>query len=253
MSTDDSNSYAVRRANQTLLRMRHRIEAPNDASLAAFLGTSPKNVSNWRARGSIPRWALLQFAAATGVTLGWLSDLTGDVFDFDDVPLPSDESRPKRIVAPISESGAIDNEFVFIRHYDATGSMGEGIENGDDNIKHYNAYRRPFWQREIGFPPEECFSMDLQGSSMSPFLTDRHIPVFHREEDAKYDSVYVFRFGGENFVKKLQRIPGQGLLVSSYDTSLETWTIPDDESEAAQDRDFKVIGRLVFKQLGERV
>jgi phage repressor protein C with HTH and peptisase S24 domain len=46
--------------------------------------------------------------------------------------------------------------------------------------------------------------------------------------------------------KKLQRIPGEGVLVSSYDKSSETWMIKDDEEEN-QENDFLVIGRLVFK------
>ncbi|HEX9391500.1 MAG TPA: S24 family peptidase [Usitatibacteraceae bacterium] len=143
-------------------------------------------------------------------------------------------------------------EFVCIRHYDVIASMGTGIENGDEAIKQWNAYRRSFWLKEIGYPPGECFSTDLDGVSMSPFLTDRHVPIFHRESEVLHDSVYVFRQHGKNFVKKLQRIPGEGIMVSSYDKTLETWMVRGDKEEN-QEEDFIVIGRLVFKQLGERV
>jgi phage repressor protein C with HTH and peptisase S24 domain len=53
-----------------------------------------------------------------------------------------------------------------------------------------------------------------------------------------FDSVYFFRVDGEGFVKRLQRIPGEGLRVLSSNQSYETWTIKPD-------MDFEVLGRVI--------
>lgn len=53
------------------------------------------------------------------------------------------------------------------------------------------------------------------------------------------DSVYFFRVGDEGFVKRLQRIPGQGLRVLSANRdNYEPWTV-------TPDMDFQVLGRVL--------
>lgn len=159
---------------------------------------------------------------------------------------------PLAAIRDVLASRNIDaNSFVFIRHYDVKASAGLGHDNADasEEIKQYNAFRRTFWQREMGLSPDECFSMDVTGTSMYPFLTERHVPIFHEEQSVSTESVYAFRYQKELFVKRLDRVPGEGLVVRSEDPKVKTWTI----SDHGGDQDFKVIGRLVFKQLGEKV
>jgi transcriptional regulator with XRE-family HTH domain len=54
-----------------------------------------------------------------------------------------------------------------------------------------------------------------------------------------FDAVYFFRVGHEGFIKRLQRIPGEGLRVLSANRDhYEPWTIKPD-------MDFQVIGRVL--------
>jgi phage repressor protein C with HTH and peptisase S24 domain len=60
-----------------------------------------------------------------------------------------------------------------------------------------------------------------------------------------YDAVYFFRVGNEGFIKRLQRIPGEGLRVLSANRDhYEPWTI-------RPDMDFQVIGRVLKVWRGE--
>ena len=59
-----------------------------------------------------------------------------------------------------------------------------------------------------------------------------------------FDSVYFFRIEGEGFVKRLQRIPGEGLRVLSSNAAYESWTIKPD-------MDFEVLGRVIKAWVSE--
>lgn len=71
-----------------------------------------------------------------------------------------------------------------------------------------------------------------------PLLVDRGITT------VDFDGVYFFRVGEEGFIKRLQRIPGQGILVISDNTKYRDWTI-------AANSDFEVFGKVVKAWRGE--
>lgn len=53
-----------------------------------------------------------------------------------------------------------------------------------------------------------------------------------------HEGIFFFRVGNEGFIKRLQRIPGQGILVISDNGKYRDWTINSDS-------DFEVIGKIV--------
>lgn len=53
-----------------------------------------------------------------------------------------------------------------------------------------------------------------------------------------FDAIYFFRVGDEGFIKRLQRIPGNGLLAISENSSYRDWTI-------TPEMDFEVFGRVI--------
>jgi phage repressor protein C with HTH and peptisase S24 domain len=175
---------------------------------------------------------------ATKCSLVWLAAGEGD-------PYPSAHlARDQRATYSVEVE-----DIVRIRFFDARASAGLGIENTDATVSRFNYFRREWWQREIGLPAEECFSLEISGTSMLPVLSENHVPIFHQEDEAIIDSIYVFRQDGEVFVKNIDRVPGRGLIARSEDASAGTWQINPKDSQ----QDFKIIGRLVFKQLGERI
>lgn len=71
-----------------------------------------------------------------------------------------------------------------------------------------------------------------------PLLVDRGV------NSVEFETVYFFRVGDEGFIKRLQRIPGQGIRVISDNKIYEAWTI-------TKDMDFEVFGRVLKIWRGE--
>jgi hypothetical protein len=75
-------------------------------------------------------------------------------------------------------------------------------------------------------------SMSGMFNAGDPILVDRGIT------DVDVDSIYFFRVGNEGFIKRIQRIPGIGLVVISENKSYREWTI-------TPDMDFEVFARVI--------
>ena len=71
-----------------------------------------------------------------------------------------------------------------------------------------------------------------------PLLVDRGVT------SVEFDAIYFFRVGEEGFVKRLQRIPGNGLLVISENQSYRDWSV-------TKDMDFEVFARVIKVWRGE--
>ena len=81
-------------------------------------------------------------------------------------------------------------------------------------------------------------SMKGMFNSGDPLVIDRGTT------SVEYDAVYFFRVADEGFIKRLQRIPGEGLRVLSENKKYESWTIKPD-------MDFEVFGRVLKAWQGE--
>lgn len=81
-------------------------------------------------------------------------------------------------------------------------------------------------------------SMKGMFNSGDPLVIDSGV------KSVDYDAVYFFRVADEGFIKRLQRIPGQGLVVLSQNDAYKDWVI--DKS-----MDFEVFGRVVKAWQGE--
>lgn len=81
-------------------------------------------------------------------------------------------------------------------------------------------------------------SMKGMFNSGDPLVVDRGVTT------VEFDAVYFFRVGEEGFIKRLQRIPGEGLRVLSENKKYESWTI-------REGMDFEVFGRVLKAWQGE--
>jgi len=68
--------------------------------------------------------------------------------------------------------------------------------------------------------------------SRDPLIVDASVKT------VDYDGVYFFRVGDEGFIKRLQRIPGKGLLAISENRAYKEWVID-------KTMDFEVFGRVL--------
>lgn len=147
------------------------------------------------------------------------------------------------IEAPADTYKENNNREVFtIPQYGTGGAMGLGLVLPDQPGQIMKWDVTPEWI-EKNIPTNTgkknlCivtgFGDSMKGmfNSGDPLIVDRGVT------SVDYDAVYFFRVGDEGFIKRLQRIPGKGILVISKNTDYRDWYI-------TKDMDFEVFGRVL--------
>lgn len=120
---------------------------------------------------------------------------------------------------------------VTLSQYNTGGSMGHGLRLVDQpgTIKSWNVDKE--WIRlNVKHHTSDanlCIVTGFGDSMLGmynpgdPLLVDKGVTT------CDFDGVYFFRVGDEGFIKRLQRIPGQGILVISENSKYRDWTITD--------------------------
>lgn len=136
-----------------------------------------------------------------------------------------------------------------IRQYDTGGAMGSGLVLHDQpglihswsvsedwlrlNVRHYTSASNLCIVTGFGDSMRPVFNPG------DPLLVDRGV------SKVDFDGMYFFRVGDEGFIKRLQRVPGEGIRVLSANRdNYDPWTIKPD-------MDFQVLGRVLKVWCGE--
>ena len=136
----------------------------------------------------------------------------------------------------------LDNETIVINKFDTGGRMGKGLTLHDqpgliDQIrvtkewlhKNVSAYSS---DKNLCVVTGFGDSMKPTYNSGDPLIVDLGVKV------VEFDAVFFFRIGEEGFIKRLQRIPGQGLTAKSDNPLYDSWVI-------TEDMDFEIFGRVL--------
>lgn len=136
----------------------------------------------------------------------------------------------------------IDNDIVVIDKFDTGGKMGTGLTLHDqpgliDQIR----VTKEWLHKNVSAHTSDknlCVVTGF-GDSMKPtynpgdpLIVDLGVKI------VTFDAVFFFRVGEEGFIKRLQRIPGQGLTAKSDNPLYDSWVIKDD-------MDFEIFGRVL--------
>lgn len=100
------------------------------------------------------------------------------------------------------------------------------VEWLNKNVKSYTSIENLCLLTAFGDAMQPLFSAG------DPLLVDTGV------SNVLADGIYFFRVEGEGFVKRLQRVPGEGVRVLSSNPAYEAWTVKPE-------MDFEVLGRVV--------
>lgn len=161
---------------------------------------------------------------------------------------PSNTGRAELTRGPakvhlLPTSSSYGRDDIEIVHWDTGGAMGRGVVLKDQpgviqswrvtpdwiekNVRHYSAVKNLCVVTGFGDSMRPMFNPG------DPLLVDIGVRT------VDFDGVYFFRVDQEGFVKRLQRIPGEGIRVLSANReNYEAWTIK-------KDMDFEVFGRVL--------
>jgi hypothetical protein len=204
--------------------------------IAAVMVESSATLTNWKSRG-ISKDGAIKAERIFGCSVNWLMTGEGDP----DGSGGSDP-RPGKPGARLSvvPKGAPD---VLIPQFNTGGAMGKGLILRDQPGVIQSWRVSPEWiqknVRSFSATQNLCIVTGF-GDSMKPmFNPGDPLLVDIGVREVEYDAIYFFRVGEEGFIKRLQRIPGEGLRVLSANRdNYESWTVKSD-------MDFEVFGRVL--------
>lgn len=140
-----------------------------------------------------------------------------------------------------------DPHQITIHQYETGGAMGNGVVLRDQPgiIKSWAVSEEWLQKNARSYTaPKNLALVTGFGDSMrglfepgDPLLVDTGV------KSVDFDGVYFFRVDDEGFIKRLQRIPGQGLVAISENKAYRDWTINPT-------MDFEVFGRVIKAWIG---
>lgn len=216
------------------------------------LNVETNNISNWKKRG-VPKGRAAEIAAALGTTSDYLLQIPGALKDagtpldfgaYVDASEGIEESPDRRIASRrATDLGAsTGNEIVIPQYHGIGGSMGAGLILRDQPGEIQGWRVTPEWISKNVKNFTGAFNLRIVtgfGDSMRPLYNPGDpLLVDSGVKTVDFDSIYFFRIGDEGFIKRLQRVPGQGLLAISENKSYRDWTI-------TPDMDFEVFARVI--------
>ena len=195
--------------------------------LADAAGVTEGAVSQWFNGGNIACENCIAIGPLLGISGKWLFDGKG--------------SRNSSASHEVAQT-LVDESGYTISEYDASGSMGTGLILRDQSGSIKNWRVSSDW---VGKNVKSYSSIDNLcivtgfGDSMRPmFNSGDPLLLDSGVKSVEFDAVYFFRVGDEGFIKRLQRIPGDGIRAISENKSYESWTI-------REDMDFEIFGQVL--------
>jgi len=202
-------------------RLRESISSHSLRGFSRLCGLSEATLRSYLSGDTFPtldRLALISSAA--GVEPEWLA--FGGHKDEEPAELPGME------------------DYAFVPLYDAQCSAGDGSWNENSRVLTYICFTR-YSLRKQGLTPDHLSAIRIDGDSMEPVLNGGDtVLIDHTRTAIKGEGIYVLRFDGHLYAKRLQR-NFDGVVIISENKHYQPVTVPRDRLD-----ELEVIGRAVW-------
>lgn len=132
--------------------------------------------------------------------------------------------------------------FVHVPLFDIKGSTGKAAFDDVSSVLAMQPFDAGFIRQGLNIEHNDIALSAMVGVSMEPWLHARDtLLTDRRDTQVLNEGIHIVGLDGALLVKKLQRLPGKVLRVSSHNPAYEPFDIHDMESSS---RDFAVIGRV---------
>jgi len=230
-------------------------------ALADLVGVSKGTISQWESGDYSPGGQnLLNLAKSLAVSPDWLisgKELTKSIgLDPEGVGMKAaalsqmmtGEPRqpyPKTPEQPATGAPAFSDEYALIPVYDVKAAAGHGATVQTEDVVDTLVFKREWIHQTLHANPNDLYLIAVQGESMTPTLHPGDMILVDRRTESTIgaDGVYVLRMGDSLLVKRVQRLPGRTLRISSDNPAYQSFELPLD---SANDDDLAIIGRVVW-------
>ena len=214
----------------------------SQSELARRLNLSPQAVQKWESETSVPRGRRLdEIATVISTTVGYL--VTGEA----PARVPSTESNAE-VLGPIDvwdDDTPLDDDEVyvpFLKEVELSAGSGRTVVEQSSNRK---LRFGKLTLRRQGVQPSEAVCVTVSGDSMAPVLPNGSVAGVDQGCVSIIDGkMYAINHGGQLRVKILQRLPGGGIRMKSYNRD----DYPDEEytSEQMIQKQILIIGKVFW-------
>lgn len=214
-----------------MVQLRGKIQV---SEVAAKLGVHRNTIWNIEGGKSLPdAYELLQLAELFHTSVGALL------------------GRPEQSLVPERSTQAVEMEnFVFVPHFDIQASAGSGSFQDIGHVTAMRPFDSAYIRGELGIGHDDLGLCGVIGNSGEPVLHsgDTVLVDFH-DRSVMVEGLHIVRMDGMPLLKKLQRLPGKVIRVSSHNPAYAPFDVVADEESQ---RDFEVIGRVRWAGLSFR-
>lgn len=141
------------------------------------------------------------------------------------------------------KEAALPDSYTYIPLYDVHASAGHGTFVEGENIVDVLAFRRDWIAKELMVSPKDLALIFVDGESMEPTLRPGDMILIVKQDNGPIkDGVYAVRLEDTVLVKRLQRLPGERIEVSSDNPAYKPFSIELKKSH----KDFTIIGRVIW-------
>lgn len=227
-------------------RMREAREAMNASRSEAstVVGVSLSTFQAWEAGDREPDATKLSiFASHYGLSVDWLLYGEGAMQRRKLGGAPENIAAAGQCGCRDTLGNPVDlEEFVFVPRYNLQASAGYGATTDDEKPVFSMAFRRYWIVNYLRADPHDLSVISVKGDSMEGVLNDRDVILINRSDTQATGGLFVLRIDGDLVVKRVQRLPGALLKVTSANEAYEPFTVDINNPPS----DFSVVGRVVW-------
>ena len=202
---------------------------------ASGIGIGFRTLTRYERNDRLPDSSIIVNIAHMGnVTTDWL--LTGEgEMPVKGLPPSNAEIQP--------QTEHVADCYAYLPLYDMSASAGGGFCATDqEEVKTLLAFKKDWIHNELLVNPEELFLVHVEGESMTPVLNPGDVILGKKQNGAPVkDGIHVVRLDDVILVKRVQRLPGGKIKISSDNKAYEPYTL-----DLAEIDNFAVIGRVVW-------
>jgi len=208
----------------------------SQAQFAKRLGIHKNSLGNYERGERLPDAGVLCKLIDAGYNANWIISGHGPV-NIDRTSFSNVALSPEMVREP-------PEDYSLVPLYDVSASAGHGALVESEQLIDYLAFKREWLRSELHATEGDLYLIEVDGESMEPTLRPGDIILIDRRNAGSIprDGVYVLRLDGSLLVKRLQRMPGQAVRVTSDNAAYEPFSLSLD----AHSDDLEIVGRVVW-------
>lgn len=214
-------------------RLRHLIGDVPVSRFATEVGLGDNLVKKYLAGSKPGLDKINRIAIAKRVDLNWLA--------------LGDGAAPPRG----GYSSSVRAGFIYVPRYSVKAHAGGGAAVESEQIVDYLAFKRDWFERNVGIGPDNAALIEVRGESMTPVLQDGELVIIDMScTNLRDDAIYVLQYSGGLRIKSVRRRVDGKIEIRSANEDYGVEVLSEKEAEAGT---FTIVGRARWALSGRRL